>query len=287
MSKKTVKKTYVHSPLTPLVRALLVLLLLAVISVTLYAYHVGMWRHAAHLWRYFFAPKRLEALIASYGPFAGVVFVALQALQVIIAPIPGPGEITGFVSGFLFGHVRGAILSTLGLTLGSLIAFLIARIFGVPLVEKAVKKEYRERFHEFVASKGLYLVFALYLTPGVPKDPLCYLLGLTGMGFVPFILISIFGRLPGTLILTWQGAAVSHQHYKTFFFLLAGSLLLTVVLYLTRDGFTKSFTSLIRRVFKNKEGEEKPLTPAGWADGRLHHVRISVESVGVSGPRDK
>ncbi len=252
MSKKTVKKTYVHSPLTPLVRALLVLLLLAVISVTLYAYHVGMWRHAAHLWRYFFAPKRLEALIASYGPFAGVVFVALQALQVIIAPVPGPGEITGFVAGFLFGHVRGAILSTLGLTLGSLVAFLIARIFGVPLVEKVVKKEYRERFHEFVASKGLYLVFALFLIPGFPKDPLCYLLGLTGMGFVPFILINVVGRLPGTLILTWQGAAVSHQRYWTFFFLLAGSLILTVVLYLTRNGFTKSFTSLTHRFSRMK-----------------------------------
>ena len=72
------------------------------------------------------------------------------------------------------------------------------------------------------------------------------------MGFVPFILINIVGRLPGTLILTWQGAAVSHQHYWTFFFLLTGSLLLTVVLYLTRDGFTKSFTSLTRRVLRKK-----------------------------------
>ena len=248
MSEKTVKIQ------SPLVRALLVLLLLVVISLALYAYHAGMWRHAVHLWRYFFAPKRLEALIASYGPFAGVVFVALQALQVIIAPVPGPGEITGFVAGFLFGHVRGAILSTLGLTLGSLIAFSIARIFGVPLVEKVVKKEYRERFHEFVASKGLYLVFALFLIPGLPKDTLCYLLGLTGMRFVPFILINIVGRLPGTLILTWQGAAVSHEHYKTFFFLLAGSLLLTVILYLTRDGFTKSFISLTHRVVRMKRG---------------------------------
>ena len=246
MSEKTVRTQ------SPLVQALLVLLLLAIISLTLYAYHAGMWRHAAHLWRYFFAPKRLEALIVSYGPFAGVVFVALQALQVIVAPIPGPGEITGFVAGFLFGHVQGAILSTLGLTLGSLTAFSIARLFGVPLVEKVVKKEYRDGFHEFVASKGLYLVFALFLIPGFPKDPLCYLLGLTGMGFVPFILINIAGRLPGTLILTWQGAAVSHQHYWTFFLLLAGSLLLTVVLYLTRDGFTKSFTSLTRRVSRMK-----------------------------------
>jgi uncharacterized membrane protein YdjX (TVP38/TMEM64 family) len=72
------------------------------------------------------------------------------------------------------------------------------------------------------------------------------------MGFVPFILINIVGRLPGTLILTWQGAAVSHQRYWTFFFLLAGSLLLTVVLYLTRNGFTKSFTSLTHRFSRMK-----------------------------------
>ena len=250
MSEKTAKKRYRQSAL---VRTLLVLFFLAVITLTFYAYHEGMWRHTIHFWKYFFAPKRLEAFIASYGPFAGVVFVALQALQVIIAPIPG--EITGFVGGFLFGYVWGTILSTLGLTLGSLVAFLIARIFGVPLVEKVVKKEYRDRFHEFVARKGLYLVFVLFLIPGLPKDSLCYLLGLTGMGFVPFTLINIFGRLPGTLILTWQGAAVYHQQYKAFFFILAGSLLLTLVLYLTRDGFTKAFTSLIHRVLRTKKGK--------------------------------
>jgi uncharacterized membrane protein YdjX (TVP38/TMEM64 family) len=243
MSNKTGKQTFVKSPFR---RTLLALLFLAVVSLSLYAYHMGMWHQVMHFWRYFFAPKRLEAFIASYGSFAGVVFVGFQALQVVVAPIPG--EITGFVGGFLFGRVLGTILSTLGLALGSLVAFAIGRIFGAPLVEKIVKKKYRDRFNEFVAHKGLYLVFVLFLIPGFPKDSLCYLLGLTPMGYIPFLLINIFGRLPGTLILTWQGAAVQNHQYFSFFILLAGSLFLTIVLYVTRHGCARSCTSFIRRL---------------------------------------
>lgn len=227
-------------------RSFLVLSLVAVICLSVYVYWTGTWHDIMSFWRYFFAPKRLEAFIASYGSFAGVVFIGLQALQVVVAPVPG--EITGFVGGFLFGRVLGVVLSTLGLTLGSLIAFSIARVFGLPLVERIVKKKYRDKFREFVAHKGLYLVFVLFLIPGFPKDSLCYLLGLTPMGYVPFILINAVGRLPGTLILTWQGAAVQNHQYLSFFFLLAGSLLLTFILYATRRGLARSCTLLIRRL---------------------------------------
>jgi uncharacterized membrane protein YdjX (TVP38/TMEM64 family) len=222
-----------------------------VVCLSFYAYQMGMWHDAIRFLRYFFTPKRLEAFIASYGSFAGVVFVSLQALQVVVAPIPG--EITGFVGGFLFGRVLGVLISTLGLTLGSLIAFSIARIFGVPLVEKIVKKKYRDKFSEFVAHRGLYLVFILFLIPGFPKDSLCYLLGLTPMGYIPFILINVFGRLPGTVILTWQGAAVQHQQYLAFFLLVAGSLLLTIVLYVTRKSLVQSMVSFFHGLLYHRE----------------------------------
>ncbi len=197
MSDSIIRQKYVRSPLA---LTLLGLSFLAVVTLAFYGWHTGLWRRTIPFFSYFVAPKKLEAFIASYGPYAGVVLIAFQALQVIIAPIPG--EITGFAGGFLFGHVWGTVLSTIGLTFGSLVAFMIARLLGAPLVEKVVKKESRDKFNEFVASKGLYVVFVLFLIPGFPKDSLCYLLGLTPMGYIPFILINVVGRLPGTLILT-------------------------------------------------------------------------------------
>lgn len=229
-------------------------LLLALSALVFYACRVGMWHDAIHFSKHFLTPTRLEAFISSFGPFAGVVFVAVQALQVVIAPIPG--ELTGFVGGFLFGRTWGAVLSTLGLVLGSLAAFLIARFFGRPLVEKVVKKEYRDKFHGLVSCKGVYIVIVLFLIPGVPKDSLCYLLGLTPMGYLTFALINLFGRLPGTLMLVCQGAAVHQRHYASFFVLLAGSLLLTIGLYLARDSLTRSCNLLASRLAPKEQKEE-------------------------------
>ncbi len=60
----------------------------------------------------------MHAMLARWGVLAPVVFIAIQALQVIIAPIPG--EVTGLLGGFVFGPWLGFFYSTIGLTIGSL-----------------------------------------------------------------------------------------------------------------------------------------------------------------------
>jgi uncharacterized membrane protein YdjX (TVP38/TMEM64 family) len=53
----------------------------------------------------------LKQTLRAWGILAPVIFIALQALQVIIAPIPG--EITGILGGFLFGEWLGLFYSTI------------------------------------------------------------------------------------------------------------------------------------------------------------------------------
>ena len=48
----------------------------------------------------------LKQTLRQWGILAPVIFIALQALQVIIAPIPG--EITGILGGYLFGEWLGS-----------------------------------------------------------------------------------------------------------------------------------------------------------------------------------
>ena len=218
-------------------RGLLFLALLVAIALIFYLYNQGVWNHINEQYKYFISHKKLGDLIYSYGPYASLIFVAAQALQVLFAPIPG--DVTGFVGGFLFGNGMGMLLSTVGLTLGSLSAFYISRTFGLRVVERIVKKEYVDKFNFFITHRGIVVSFVLFLIPGFPKDSLCYLLGLTRMRLADFLILNIFGRLPGTLILTLQGSAVSGGKYHAFFILLAGSVLLTSVLYLARNRIIK------------------------------------------------
>jgi uncharacterized membrane protein YdjX (TVP38/TMEM64 family) len=209
------------------------LLLLVLFACALYWFHEGAWRETLFRFRYFLSFKRIGEFILSFGAYSKIVFVLFQGAQVVCAPIPG--EVSGFVGGYLFGIVLGTVLSSVGLVIGSIVAFEISRIFGVPLVKKVVKEEMMDRFDHFVTHRGLHAAFILFLIPGFPKDSLCYLLGLTHLRRFDFLMMNLFGRLPGTIVLTIQGAKVQTGNYGEFFFILAASIVLSVCLFLLRE----------------------------------------------------
>lgn len=242
-----IKTKLIHSKkVSLLLRSILALLAFILVFLLFYSYQEGAWKEIFAYYRFFFDYKRLRLFILSFGPFAAIVFISIQALQVVFAPVPG--EITGFVGGLIFGNVLGTVYSTIGLTLGSLFAFGISRLFGLRFVEKVVKKDYIDRFNHFVRHKGVNVSFILFLIPGFPKDSLCYLLGLTHMRVIDFVLINIFARLPGTLMLTMQGTAVHTEQYRFFFVLFSVSVILTFVLYISRNALVKFFMNALRRV---------------------------------------
>jgi uncharacterized membrane protein YdjX (TVP38/TMEM64 family) len=173
--------------------------------------------------------EKARAWLMSFGSAAPLVFIIIQALQVVFAPIPG--EATGFLGGYLFGIPQGFLFSTVGLTLGSSVAFLLGRWLEIHFVEKVVKKETLEKFDFIIERQGALIAFLLFLIPGFPKDYLCLILGLSKMPLRVFLLINIIGRMPGTFLLTLQGANIYKGNYVTFFilsgvFLSAGLLML-------------------------------------------------------------
>ena len=132
MRRHIVKSPYLSLAL----RVLLGFLFLSLVALIFYIYYTGGWKDTLLYYRYFFSLKRLKLFVASFGPYAAPVYVLLQCMQVIIAPIPG--ELTGFVGGLLFGVWEGTLLSTIGLTIGSLVAFAIGRLLGAGFVHKIV-----------------------------------------------------------------------------------------------------------------------------------------------------
>jgi uncharacterized membrane protein YdjX (TVP38/TMEM64 family) len=183
--------------------------------------------------RFFSSRTRVSAFVASFGPFAPLVFMGIQFLQVLFAPIPG--ELTGFIGGYLFGTGLGFIYSTIGLTLGSWVAFLIARRFGFSFVRRFVGKEIMEKFDYLMEHQGAFFSFLFFIIPALPKDYFCYLLGLSPMHVLTFLVVSTIGRIPGTLLLSMQGEAVRSEDYRAFFVVLGLGLLALVLALIYRD----------------------------------------------------
>ena len=178
---------------------------------------------------YFIDRKKAIELVTSFGSLSVAIFIALQIIQVLIAPFPG--EATGFIGGYLYGITFGTIYSTIGLSIGSWLAFILSRAFGLPFVEKFVSQKIINQYDHFMEHKGILVSFLLFLIPGFPKDALCYILGLSHMDIRAFIVIATVGRLLGTIMLSIQGSFVRNNQDMAFFIFLGISGLIFMVGY--------------------------------------------------------
>ncbi len=191
---------------------------------------------------YFTDRQRLVNFINKHRAYAAFIFIGLQTLQVIAAPVPG--EVTGFVGGVFFGAGWGILYSTIGLTLGSWIAFVLARLAGRPLVQMVVNPDTIKRYDYVMKHKGLFLAFLMFLIPGFPKDILCYLLGLGHMSQRDFLLVSTSGRLLGTTLLTLGGALFRYRHYGALFMLVGISIFFILLTMVYRETIERWFRRL-------------------------------------------
>lgn len=176
---------------------------------------------------------RIEAFIASFGRAAPFIFMGVQILQVILAPIPG--EATGFIGGYLFGWLFGFIYSSLALAIGSWINFSIGRVLGERYVRRMISPQRFARFDRLVRRQGIIVIFLLFIFPGFPKDWLSLFLGITTLPVKVFLVMATIGRMPGTLLLSLQGELLIERNYPLLAVLFVVSLLLAGGAYLVKD----------------------------------------------------
>src|SRR5215475_2264517 len=184
--------------------------------------------------------KFLKETVRSWGLMAPLVFIAIQALQVIVSPIPG--EITGPVGGALFGTLWGVIYSSIGLTIGTLVCFTMGRMWGEPLIRPWLSEHHWEKMNFILEAEGAIICFILYLIPGFPKDIISYLFGMSPMPFWVFAIVSTVGRLPGTWISSYFGANVGEQQYIYSIAFMACIAAIALPLYYYRDRFLHRLT---------------------------------------------
>jgi uncharacterized membrane protein YdjX (TVP38/TMEM64 family) len=193
--------------------------------------HLGpLW---SKMWEVFKDREGLRTYIESWGSRAPAVFIFLQAFQVVFAPIPG--ELTGAVGGFIFGAGPSILYSSIGLTIGSIIAFVAARIIGLPLVKLVVSEKSLEKFGFLTRRKGIMISLAFFIIPGFPKDILSYILGLSPMRWLTFVVVCTLGRIPGTILLSFSGSAVYDENWTLLIALSVICLIALGLFVLLRD----------------------------------------------------
>ena len=185
--------------------------------------------------------EKIIEMFDSFDTFTSViVFILVQAVQVIIAIIP-PIQIVG---GMMFGWLFGAVFSFTGIMLGTFIIFILVRFLGRPLVEAFVDSKHFEKF-KFLQDeeKLIRILIILYIIPGVPKDVISYIVPLTKVDKRDFFLYVMPFRIPAVLMSTVFGHSLITGSYVLAFVLVGVFILIAILGFIFRDKIIAGFRS--------------------------------------------
>ncbi len=196
-------------------------------------------------------PDDFRAFIGRYGAASALVYILVQMLQVVVAVIPG--EIAQVAGGYAFGTALGTVYSLTGIAAGTLVAFFLARLVGFAVVRILVPAKSLEKF-EFLINNPRFemALFVLFLVPGIPKDTLVYVAGLTPVTPWKFLLISLAARFPGIWGSAYIGAHLQQKEYLPVWIMSGLALALFVVGLLTREKIVTALHRLRRRTDKDE-----------------------------------
>ncbi len=152
--------------------------------------------------------------IISTGKIGPLIFILFQILQTVIAPIPG--EVIQLAGGYIYGVPLGTLYTTVGMLVGASIAFFFTRLLGGNFIENLMKKKKFKWMTDMMGNKKFSIfLFIFFFIPGLPKDYLIYVAGLTTIKPLKFFGILIVSRLPWLLASVSVGASVFEKNYSS------------------------------------------------------------------------
>ena len=171
---------------------------------TLLLLSLALWRIGPWGWAVLQDEAALERWIAQLGMWGPLALVALNAAQIVVAPLPG--YVMQAVAGYLYGPVWGGIWGAIGLLVGATLAMVLARVFGRPVVERLVGVGRLERWERVTFSTSTLVWFAILLAPS--GDLPYFMAGLARVSIAKILLLTAVIRVPTTMVVAAAGAGV-------------------------------------------------------------------------------
>jgi uncharacterized membrane protein YdjX (TVP38/TMEM64 family) len=145
----------------------------------------------------------VETAVRALGAWAPLAFIALYAAGTVLF---APGSVLTLAGGALFGPLWGTLVNLAGATLGATLAFLTARYLASDWVRGRAGAR-ATKVLRGVEGEGWRFVAFTRLVPLFPFNLLNYLLGLTRIPLLPYVLATLVFMLPGALVYTYLGYA--------------------------------------------------------------------------------
>lgn len=162
------------------------------------------WRYGPALWALLSDEAALEHFVTGLGWFGPLALIAFNALQIVVAPIPG--YVVQAAAGYLYGPFWGGVWGALGLLTGASLAMWLSRRYGRRWVEQLAGAERLARWESVTHSDSTWLWFVLLMAP--TGDLPYFLAGLAQVSYHKVILLTLAIRVPATFVVAAIGAGV-------------------------------------------------------------------------------
>jgi len=173
-------------------------------------------------------PEILRNYIGGFGYLAPFIYIlCFTILPIAFFPVP----ILALAAGLLFGFLHGTIYTLIGAVLNSAIMFLMAKVLAKDAVTNLLQRKLPENWSSFLFNldeKGFGIIFILRLIPAMPYNLINYGAGLTSIKFSSYMLATILGILPGTLVFLNIGNQALNTHNPAFMVSIILLILLTI-----------------------------------------------------------
>jgi len=223
-----------------------VILLLVIIGVPFYVFY-----YQRELIQTFSSLDSVNAFLKEYETASIFAYIGFQILQIAIFIIPGQAiELAG---GYLFSFWPGLLFTFTGVFLGMIFTFFLARILGKDAIHLIVGEERTKYYIEkFNSKKALMVIFIIYLIPGIPKDVITYVAGISDVDLRAFIVVSMLGRLPSMIGGVMIGSMLNSGTYVGVIILIVISCIAFILGIIYRDKLTGKKDKFYDKVSKHK-----------------------------------
>lgn len=189
--------------------------------------------------------EEIKAWVLGHGAWATVIYIAtFVVLPIFFFPVP----VIVLAGGTIFGLFKGTLYTMIGVLINTPIMYFIGRFLLKDFVHNFLDNHMSEKLRKALKStnqKVLALVlFIIRLSPIFSYNLVNYISGVTEIKFLPYILTTIAGVLPGVIVFINIGENVLNVGSKEFFISLSFLLVLVII------------SAIISKIFlKNEEND--------------------------------
>jgi len=149
------------------------------------------------------------------------------------------------ISGIVFGHLTGFLLSIFSSTLGGTLSLFSARILFKDLIQRRFSNHI-DVINKGIEKEGGMYVFGLRMVPVIPFWLLNLVVGLTAMRVPVFMLATLLGMMPVTLILSYAGSQLGQVDSFSVAAIFTPGMILSLCLLATFPFLAKAIVRLTR-----------------------------------------